>query len=58
VFSRIRPVHVNTVIYGFVAQTLIGCGVYYVPSLLRTKLWSEPLAWISFLLWNTVVWPG
>lgn len=55
VFSRIRPVHINTVIYGFVSQTLIGCGLYYVPSLLHTKLWSELLGWVSFGLWNAVV---
>ena len=58
VFSRVRPVHVNTVIYGFVAQTLVGCGAYYVPALLRTKLWSEPLGWVSFVLWNAVVLSG
>jgi len=58
VFSRIRPSHVNTVIYGFVSGTLIGCGVYYVPALLRTKLWSEPLGWISFGLWTAVVLSG
>ena len=49
VFGRTRPVHINTVIYGFVSGTLIGCGVYYVPALLRTKLWSEPLGWVSFV---------
>ena len=35
VFGRTRPIHVNTVIYGFVSGTLIGCGVYYVPALLQ-----------------------
>ncbi len=58
VFGRIRPIHVNTVIYGFVAGTLIGCGVYYAPSLLRTKLWSEPLGWVSFGLWTIAVLGG
>ena len=58
VFGRIRPIHVNTVIYGFVAGTLIGCGVYYVPALLRTKLWSEPLGWTSFALWTIAVLSG
>ncbi len=58
VFGRTRPVHVNTVIYGFISTTLIGCGMYYVPALLRTKLWSEPMGWISFVLWNLVVLSG
>ncbi|OHB64043.1 MAG: cytochrome-c oxidase [Planctomycetes bacterium RBG_13_60_9] len=58
VFGRTRPAHTNTVIYGFVAGTLIGCGAYYMPTLLRTKLWSEPLGWISFVLWNVTVLSG
>ena len=58
VFGRTRPIHVNSVIYGFVSGTLIGCGVYYVPALLRTRLWSEPLGWISFALWNATVLSG
>lgn len=58
VFGRARPVHVNTVLFGFVAATLIGCGLYYVPALLRTSLWSEPLGWLSCLLWNLTVLSG
>ncbi|SNB46686.1 cbb3-type cytochrome c oxidase subunit I [Geobacter sp. DSM 9736] len=58
VFGRERPIHVQTMLYGFVGTTLIGCGLYYVPRLLRTKLWSEPLAWGSFFLWNTVILSG
>ncbi len=58
VFGRTRPAHVNTVIYGFVAGTLIGSGVYYTPGLLRTTLWSEPLGWISFVLWKLAVLSG
>jgi cytochrome c oxidase cbb3-type subunit 1 len=52
VFGRMRPIHVNTVLYGFVTGMLIGCGAYYVPKLLKTRLWSEPLAWVSFVTWN------
>jgi len=58
VFGRTRPTHVNTVIYGFVAGTLIGSGLYYTPKLLRTTLWSEPLGWVSFVLWNLAVLSG
>ena len=58
VFSRARPVHVNTVLYGFVASVLIGCGYYYVPALLRTPLWSEPVGWASCLFWNLAVLSG
>jgi cytochrome c oxidase cbb3-type subunit 1 len=58
VFGRTRPIHVNTVIYGFVGGLLIGCGTYYVPALLHTKLWSEPLGWVTFGLWTAVVLSG
>lgn len=58
VFGRSRPIHVNTVLFGFVANTLIGCGFYYVPALLRTRLWSERLGWLSFIFWNVTVLSG
>jgi cytochrome c oxidase cbb3-type subunit I len=55
VFGRSRPIHVNTVLFGFVATTLIGCGLYYVPALLRTRLWSEKLGWASWFFWNLTI---
>jgi cbb3-type cytochrome c oxidase subunit I len=58
VFGRTRPVHVNTVLYGFVAMTLVGAALYYVPALLRTRLWSERLGWASAALWNVTVASG
>jgi len=58
VFGRERPAHVNTVLYGFVTTMLIGCGYYYLPVLLKTKLWSEPLGWLSFVLWNATILSG
>ena len=58
VFGRTRPVHVNTVLFGFISSTLIGAALYYVPALLQTRLWSEPLAWFGFLMWNIAVVSG
>jgi cytochrome c oxidase cbb3-type subunit 1 len=58
VFGRVRPAHVNTMVFGFVAQMLIGCALYYAPALLRRRLWSEPLGWLSFALWNITVLGG
>ena len=58
VFGRVRPIHVNTVLYGFVVSTLIGVGLYYTPALLKRYLWSEPLAWFSFFCWNLTVLSG
>ena len=58
VFGRSRPVHVNTMLLGFVATTLIGTGLYYVPALLRTHLWSERLGWASWFFWNLAILSG
>ncbi|MBJ6726096.1 cbb3-type cytochrome c oxidase subunit I [Geomesophilobacter sediminis] len=58
VFGRERPIHVNTMLYGFTGTMLIGCGLYYVPALLKTRLWSEPLAWVCFVLWNLTILSG
>jgi cbb3-type cytochrome c oxidase subunit I len=58
VFSRVRPAHVNTVLYGFVVTTLIGAGMYYTPVLLGRKLWSERLAWLGWLFWNISILSG
>ncbi len=58
VFGRVRPTHVNTVIYGFITSMLIGCAMYMVPALLKTRLWSERLGWVSFVLWNASVLSG
>jgi cbb3-type cytochrome c oxidase subunit I len=58
VFGRTRPMHVNTVLFGFVCSTLLGCALYIVPALLRTPLWSERLGWFSFCLWTVAVLGG
>lgn len=58
VFGRTRPIHVNTIVYGFVVNTLIGLGVYYTPALLKRTLWSEPLGWFSLICYNITVLSG
>ena len=58
VFGRTRPTHINTVVFGFTVSVLLGAGLHYVPALLRTKLWSEPLGWLAFLFWNITILSG
>ena len=58
VFGRARPVHVNTVLYGFVTTTLLGTGLYILPALLKRTLWSEGLGWLSAFFWNAAVLSG
>ncbi len=52
VFSRIRPMHTTTMIFGFAGSALLGAGYYIVPSVLRSSLWSERLGKISLWVWN------
>jgi len=52
VFGRIRPIHVNLVLFGFVTPGLLAAAFYYVPRLLRTELYSEKLGFITVLAWN------
>ena len=52
VFGRIRPIHVNTVWYGFLSMVLIGAGLHIVPQLCKTQLWSEKIANGAMWIWN------
>jgi len=52
VFGRIRPVHVNIVLFGFVTPGLLGAAFYYVPRLLRTGIYSEKLGVVTVIAWN------
>jgi cytochrome c oxidase cbb3-type subunit I len=58
VFGRVRPMHTNVVIFGFVGSGLLGAAHYLVPSLLRTPLYSERLGKLSLWLWNMAIISG
>ena len=45
VFGRIRPIHTNIMIFGFVGSALLGCVYYYVPRLARQPLYMP--AWAA-----------
>lgn len=51
-FGRVRPVHVNLVLFGFVTPGLLGAVFYFVPRLLRTELYSERLGMVTVGFWN------
>jgi cbb3-type cytochrome oxidase subunit 1 len=51
-FGRIRPIHVNLVLFGFVTPGLLGAAFYYFPRLLRTRIYSDKLGVATVLLWN------
>jgi cytochrome c oxidase cbb3-type subunit 1/cytochrome c oxidase cbb3-type subunit I/II len=54
-FGRIRPVHTNIVIFGFVTSGLIAISHFILPRLLRTELYSEKLGMLTVLLWNLIL---
>jgi cytochrome c oxidase cbb3-type subunit 1/cytochrome c oxidase cbb3-type subunit I/II len=54
-FGRIRPIHVNLVLFGFVTPGLLAAAFYYVPKLGRTELFSQRLGIFNAVLWNITV---
>ena len=58
VFSRVRPMHTTTMIFGFAGSALIGSAHYIMPAVLRTSLWSEKLGKVSLWIWNLSILTG
>ena len=48
-FGRLRPIHVNGVIWGAFSTLFIGLCLYVVPRLCGVRLWKE--RWGHALLW-------
>jgi cytochrome c oxidase cbb3-type subunit 1/cytochrome c oxidase cbb3-type subunit I/II len=55
VFGRIRPIHINIVLFGFVTPGLLGAAFYFLPLLLRTSLYSEGLGKVTVIAWNALL---
>lgn len=51
-FGRVRPVHTNLMLFGFVGMMTLGAGLYIVPVMLRTRLYGERWANLSMWLYN------
>ncbi len=58
VFSRLRPVHTNDMIFGFVGSALMGAMYYFVPHLVRTPLHSRAVGRLTLWLWNIAIAAG
>jgi cytochrome c oxidase cbb3-type subunit 1/cytochrome c oxidase cbb3-type subunit I/II len=54
-FGRLRPTHINIVIFGFLLSAYFGGFLYVVPRVCNTTLFSERLANFAVWFWNVVV---
>lgn len=57
-FGRIRPAHVNGVLFGFVSSGLIGAMFYIVPRLAARPLYRPRVAMLTPVLWNVGILVG
>ncbi len=55
VFGRVRPTHVNMVLFGFVTPGLLAAAFYVVPRVLQTRLYSEKLGVFTVAAWNIML---
>jgi cytochrome c oxidase cbb3-type subunit 1 len=54
-FGRVRPMHVQLVIYGWISMAFVAAMYYIVPALCNNKLWSERLGYWQIWAWNVVL---
>jgi cbb3-type cytochrome c oxidase subunit I len=54
-YGRVRSVHPDTVLFGFVVMTLIGVMLYILPKVLATTLYSESMGVAAGVLFNAAV---
>ncbi|MBI2855585.1 MAG: cbb3-type cytochrome c oxidase subunit I [Chloroflexi bacterium] len=54
-FGRLRPMHVNVAIFGWLSMAYAGGMLFIVPRLTRAPLFSERLARVNVALWDLVV---
>jgi cytochrome c oxidase cbb3-type subunit 1 len=54
-FGRLRPVHTNSVFWGWTSLAMMGLGYYVVPRVGNNKLFSLKMGWWSLWLINACV---
>jgi len=54
-FGRLRPVHINIVVFGFLLSAFFGGLLYVIPTICRTTLFSERLANFAVWFWNASI---
>ncbi|MEO2062305.1 MAG: cbb3-type cytochrome c oxidase subunit I [Christiangramia sp.] len=54
-FGRLRPVHTNTVFWGWGSLAMIGLGYFVIARTSNNKIYSYKKAWITWILINLTV---
>ena len=54
-YGRLRPLHVNGMLFGWLLAADMGLAYYIVPRLCGVKLWSEKLGIATAVLWNVII---
>ena len=57
-FGRLRPVHVNGVIFGAFSTPFLGLLYYMVPRLCGIRMYKEHWGWYGLIIWNTFLITG
>lgn len=57
-FGRVRPAHLNTVVYGFASQATIGMAIWLMCRLSRVALAQRGLVIVAAIFWNLGVTVG
>lgn len=58
VFSRLRPAHVNMMVFGFLSTAFFGAWYFIVPRMCKTPLRSNRAANLLLIFWNLAVFVG
>jgi cytochrome c oxidase cbb3-type subunit 1 len=54
-YGRMRPVHVNGMLFGWLLAADMGLCFYLVPRLCGVKLWSEKLGLLTMWVWVAII---
>ena len=54
-FGRMRPLHINGVLFGWLLAADMGLLYWLVPRICGNKLWSEKLGIATGIIWNSVI---
>lgn len=57
-FGRLRPVHTNTVFWGWASMAMVGLGYFVIARTSLTRIYSYKLGWWAFGLMNLAVLMG